>query len=127
MGSDEIVSLLIEAGANVDLENDTRFARTPLAAAIRKSQRSTMALLLDAGANPNFQDTAQNTPLHIAAEGCGDYGEMVRMLLVAGADPSIVNKRGDTPQSRLECNKNSCFLPILKRELKRHSESVARK
>jgi hypothetical protein len=124
-GNDEIVSLLLEAGANVDLENDTRFARTPLAAAIRKSQRSTMTLLLDAGANPNFQDTALNTPLHIAAEGCGDYGEMVRMLLAAGADPSIANKRGYTAQGRLERNKNSGFLPILKRELKRHSESVA--
>ena len=124
-GNDAIVRLLVEAGADVDLENDTRFARTPLAGAIRKSRLSTMALLLDAGADPNFQDTAKNTPLHIAAEGCGEYGKMVRMLLAAGADPSISNKYGQTPQERLERNKTSAFLPLLKSELKRHSEGVA--
>lgn len=126
-GNDEVVALLLDAGANVDLKNDTRRERTPLAAAIRKSQLSTMSLLLEAGANPNQQDAGKESPLHIAAEGCGSYGEMVRILLEAGADPSITNKRGDTPQARLERTKNSTFLPILKRELNRYSKEVSRK
>ena len=79
----ECISVLLEAGASVDLVTD---GRTPLHWAARNefaSYHAVIAMLLEAGADPNFTDTYHRSVLvHAAAAGTAGA---VRMLISAGA------------------------------------------
>ena len=83
----EIISLLLEAGASVDLVASVE--QTPLHhAAHSESQafHAVIAALLEAGADPNFEtsETGIKQSVLASAAACGTAGA-VRMLISAGA------------------------------------------
>ncbi len=97
----EIVRLLLDAGAMVDLADDRGF--TPLHCAaghgrVNDRAKDIAATLLAAGADPNARshDPYGYTPLHEVSTAA-----MVRLLLDAGADPSIRSNAGQTPREKL--------------------------
>ncbi|WP_353287620.1 ankyrin repeat domain-containing protein [Wolbachia endosymbiont (group B) of Gerris lacustris] len=86
----EAVDLLLEAGANPDIQNDK--GRTPLH---YTDVLASAASLLKGKANPNIQDHRGETPLHHAASiGHADY---VNLLIEKKANSNIQDKKGATP------------------------------
>ncbi|XP_045614420.1 uncharacterized protein [Procambarus clarkii] len=89
-GQLNIVSLLIERGANINAEDSNR--TTPLHTASFHGHLRVVDLLADAGANLNAADQRGNTPLHSAIEG--GHPHVISLLLQKGCDTSIPNKEG---------------------------------
>nr|CAH7733076.1 unnamed protein product [Callosobruchus chinensis] len=86
----EAVDLLLEAGANPNIQNDK--GRTPLH---YTDVLASAASLLKGKANPNIQDNRGETPLHYAASiGHADY---VNLLIEKKANSNIQDKKGATP------------------------------
>ena len=89
------VKMLIEAGADVNLEDVD--GNTPLSTAALKGQQKYMELLLTLGADVNGRNKNGGTPLMYAV--CSEDDTCAKALIEAGADVNIANKRGDTALS----------------------------
>ncbi len=85
---------LLEAGADLEAQDD--LGRTPLHLAVF-ARRSYMAqLLLRSGADAQARDQQDATPLHLAA-WVGAPLSLWRAFLQAGADPQARDAQGRTP------------------------------
>lgn len=80
--------LLIDRGANLDLQESNGTAALHLAQAVEVN-----GSLITNGANLNIQDSVGDTPLHIAIREKGS--PVVSALVNSGADKNIVNQAGD--------------------------------
>ena len=88
----KITRMLVDAGADVNVQDKNRNGETPLHRATYLENVETVRMLIDAGADVNIQDDWGETPLHKAAE---IYNmEIVQTLLDAGADETILNFDG---------------------------------
>ena len=90
-GNENLVNLLLSAGAEIDKRNYE--GATPLAYAALHGKRKIVHILLHNGADPNAQDSEGKTPLHHAS--IMDRTDVVFQLLEAGAKPDIVDKKGN--------------------------------
>ncbi|XP_033103548.1 cyclin-dependent kinase 4 inhibitor C-like [Anneissia japonica] len=91
----EIVSILLEYGANPNLKEPV-MGGIPLHQAAREGATATLELMLQFGANVNAQDKNGDTPAHLAARK--GYLEAFKILNPL-ADMTIRNHNGDTPLS----------------------------
>jgi ankyrin repeat protein len=90
----DIVDLLLENGADVNLAAANPMKVTAMHAAASSRQTGIIAKLLAHGADPNKVQHGNWTPLHqAAAQGLED---MVRLLLKHGADPTIITDAQET-------------------------------
>jgi ankyrin repeat protein len=100
-GSIDAITLLLDAGADVNLPGPSgdNWDATPLQHAILQRQAAAVRLLLDRGADPNRgAGPGTLTPLLLAA---GDTDPtFVNLLLAHGADPTVEGENGITPLSR---------------------------
>lgn len=94
--STEVVALLLDNGASIDLANTE--GGTPLLCAARNGRPETVALLLAKGANIDKADKNGKTPLlHAAACTYAPvYSDIVAMLLEKGASVNVRNVSGET-------------------------------
>jgi ankyrin repeat protein len=90
-----IIQLLIDHGANIEIEGGNEIIMTPLRVAITRNNYESACLLLENKANPFGQDMHGFTLLHEAA----NWGsiEMVKLLLEAGCDSGAQANDGTTP------------------------------
>jgi len=91
-GHINILSLLLEHGADVDVRDKT--GETPLLRASWAGKREAGWYLIDRGANINAPDGRNFTPIFVAFKG---HAEDARMLLERGAVIDIRNQFGETP------------------------------
>ncbi|PGH07901.1 hypothetical protein AJ80_07941 [Polytolypa hystricis UAMH7299] len=90
---EEIVKLLLDAGADVNVKNAN--GDTPLHSAAGSSKEEIVRLLLDAGADIDDMTKSGSTPLHSAVSACRE--DIVKLLLDAGANVDDMTKAGYTP------------------------------
>lgn len=89
----EVIRVLIEAGANVDLQNEV--GETALYIAVRKGHDNIIRMLLAAKANVNLATKIGKTCfMETASDGSIDGDD--KLLLNAGADVSACTVDGDT-------------------------------
>ena len=92
-GDAAVVSLLLAAGADVDVRD--YHGATPLHDACRSGRPVIVSLLLAAGADVDVRTRCGTTPLHSA---CGSgHAAVVSLLLAAGADVDVRGLSGYTP------------------------------
>lgn len=92
-GQINIVKFLIEAGANVHVQDH---GDTPLHVSLRLKYESISKLLLNAGANINAKGSCGFTSLHLAAEA-GSQNAIFKTLIDGGADLDAQNSYRITP------------------------------
>ena len=91
-GHINIVQALIDAGA--DLNQVNNLDQTPLYFAIYNNQSRIASLLITAGADVNLSDLQSNTPLHFATRW--NNIDLVRQLTCARADASSRNVNNES-------------------------------
>lgn len=91
-GAENVVSLLLQAGANPNIPSQNAFAVAPIHSATAANSLSLVELLIAAGADVNVVQQNGFTPLHAAAQ----HGNltMVQVLLAAGADVTACSTHG---------------------------------
>jgi ankyrin repeat protein len=94
--SEEIVELLINAGANVNISNGAA-AWTPLHTAASRGRCDMMNMLIEGGANIEAQDINGATPLFKA------WGNGLELLLAEGANVYAMNSSSSTPLMNAAC------------------------
>jgi ankyrin repeat protein len=98
--SDEILKLVLDAGANPEGVHPWTSRNppyeSPLFAAVDYNSVTAVQLLLDHGANPNFKTKDGNPPLDRVLRNGRDK-QMVPLLLAKGADPNAKNQYGAPP------------------------------
>ena len=94
-GHAEVVYLLLQRNADVNIRRTNDWKWTPLHFASANGHAKVVPLLLEHGADINAQSTTHSTPLKFAS-GIGHL-EVVRLLLAHGADVHIRDKHGDSP------------------------------
>ncbi len=85
-GSDEVVTVLLDRGAQTDLQDNSK--RTALHCAALAGSDEVVTVLLDRGAQVDVLDDSGDTPLHCAA--CNDKVEVARLLLERGAQANML-------------------------------------
>jgi ankyrin repeat protein len=105
-GRVEIVRMLIDAGADVNLQDTDGWA--PLHWAAMRGQVEIARMLIGAGADKDVQDKWDQTPLHNATRN-GDV-EIVKMLIAVGARKDIEDKWGRIPYDLAETEEMKTIL-----------------
>jgi len=100
-GSVEAITVLIDAGADVNLPGPTGddWDATPLQHAILARQPGAVRLLLARGADPN-RGAGPNSPAPMFLAAGDTDPVFVNLLLAFGADAAIEEENGGTPLSR---------------------------
>lgn len=93
-GNTEIVVLLLENGADVNLYNENQYGTTALIEAAQRGQPEVVKLLLDHGADINQQDKYGDPALNWATY----YGhlDVVQLLVDRGCELTVVGSGGGT-------------------------------
>ncbi len=95
---EQVVSLLLEAGASANAVDNSGFS--VLMMACGRNNESVFEQLIRSGADVEARSAIGTTPLHEAA-WCNFY-EAIRRLLILGADPKQVDERGLTAEQIAE-------------------------
>ncbi|KAK4448704.1 hypothetical protein QBC34DRAFT_495090 [Podospora aff. communis PSN243] len=102
----DLVTLLVDNGAKVDLADESGY--TALHAAAAKNSEDIVDFLLKHGANPNAADEFMGTPYTTSVE---NMASVRKLLLDHGGDPFVEGGYGWTPAEIFHC------IGILPREL----------
>ncbi|TMW67257.1 hypothetical protein Poli38472_012373 [Pythium oligandrum] len=95
-GDTEIVQLLLERGADVDLEDAS--LQTPLHVALRNAHLEVARMLIESGADVCALDETHQSPLHLAVSH--DWVEIVRLIL--DKDSSGIDARDEEDRTPLK-------------------------
>jgi len=93
-GKVNAVKLLLDRGADPNLQLPGEIRSTALHHAAEKGEVNAVILLLDWGADPNLKNEMEDTALHYAA--LDGHNNVVHVLLERRADPNITSEDGDT-------------------------------
>lgn len=97
--SEEIISLLIETGVNVNAQTQTQETALQIYIAVQRNWRhiKIVSRLIAAGSDVNLQNQKGQTALHLHLDSpwC-HYVKVVSILIDAGYEVNLQNKAGDT-------------------------------
>lgn len=112
-GHREVVELLLQRGAEVNVRAEGIDDVTPLHSAAAGGHPEIVRLLLAAGARPDARQKGGFVPLHEAARK-GDLA-MVETLLRYGADANAADDKGTTPLAYALRGGHSAVVDVLRR------------
>jgi ankyrin repeat protein len=93
-GNNEMVTFLVQAGANPNLKD--RFGYTPLHIALEIKDTNMVQDLMTLHPDVNIPTNDNETPLHIAIKENNKLS-VINLLITQGANPALNNKFGKTP------------------------------
>jgi hypothetical protein len=110
-GHEDIVTFLLNQGADVNLvaQNGTKIQAVHAAAA--SGNLNILRQLLEHGANVNGRQQNGFTPLHTAADN--NNPNMAQLLIEFGADPNLANDSGQTPTDLAKTKGHEQMLSLL--------------
>ena len=124
-GNKEIVSILIEAGAKIDVDGD-EYNGPPLVWAASKGDVDVMKLLIEKGGNINIEhkkDRSLDTPLHVASKNKKDNA--IEFLVNKGAKLTIENNKYNNYNSKTPLDIIAeKYVQVHDKDIMRHQESV---
>jgi ankyrin repeat protein len=91
----EIISILLDADANLNYAPQLTYGETVLHLAARESRVDQVQILLRKGANPDARNNRGNTPLHLAVSNPDIF--VIRALIAANGNVNAINSEGYTP------------------------------
>lgn len=94
LGNQELIKLLLEEGAAVNVQCGAE-KMTPLHLAAEDGDAECVNLLIEAGANVSIKNKKHQTPLHLAA--LSQSPETIELLLKQNANPNASDVDGRTP------------------------------
>ncbi|XP_005102513.1 serine/threonine-protein phosphatase 6 regulatory ankyrin repeat subunit C [Aplysia californica] len=103
LGNIEIITLLLDAGAEVDTPNhaDLMWDRKPVHIAACKGHLASIQLLISRGADINQVDSDQRTPLHwVAMYG---HSHLIPWMMRTGSAVNVAQNDGFTPLHTATC------------------------
>ena len=118
-GHNEIIELLIEAGANVNLKHGIH-GDTPLYPGAIKGRKKICELLITKGADVNAKRDNGRNPLHIAA--FWGHTEVVKLLISKGANINEKDNWDETPLDLAIAEEN-----FLKEQVRKETANLLRK
>lgn len=124
LGKTEIVRLLIDNKADVNLSASSGFC--PLMAAA--SSTDVTNLLLSSGANPNASDDRGLTPLMAVVSGAAydtSKAQRARLLIEKGADPNAKDKNGRSALDIARSSGDASIIDLLQRGSKLASKQTS--
>jgi ankyrin repeat protein len=104
-GNKEIVTLLINAGANINIYAG---CDKPINIAVENNNYELVSLLVDRGTNINYDNCFQNIPI-IQASSKGNF-EMVKLFYNKG---NTVNQKGGFGETPLLCATLNCSIDVV--------------
>jgi hypothetical protein len=105
-GQTGLITILLAAGADVDIQGNDSL--TPIHYAAQRNNIQAVQLLIEAGANVNLKSNAGHNPLHLTRNE-----KVIQALIAAGADLNATNNAGRTPpQCTEEFNATATFINI---------------
>ena len=124
-GNKEIVSILIEAGAKIDVDGD-EYNGPPLVWAASKGDVDVMKLLIEKGGNINIEhkkDRSFDTPLHVASKNKKD--KAIEFLVEKGADLTIENNKYNNSNLKTPLDIIAEeYVQVHDNNIRKHQESV---
>lgn len=112
----EVIKLLIDAGANLNLKSGQN-ANTPLHLALKMHREEIVKLLCENGASMSTLNSEGLTPFQLAASGYSHTVSSIKMFLDAGADINCKTKTGSTILHLAAHNSTEVFKYLLSRGL----------
>ncbi len=111
----DIVTLLLEHGANIEAryDGDPFDGYSPLSIAVLKGHLDIAKLLLDHGANTETRDICNGTPLHHTAHCWGHLVDHAKLLLDRGAHVDAQDCYGNTTMHFAAGNDNLLVIQVL--------------
>lgn len=111
-GEPDFISLLLNAGVNVNISNADD-DRTALMHAASTGRVDIINLLISNGANVNKKDDSGWTALILAS--INNYKEIIKLLLEAGADVNLKNNWRKSALNYASKNKSASMVSLLKK------------
>ena len=113
-GNKDVVSLLLERGADIHARDSNQ--ATPLHFAAGGRNKDVVSLLLERGADIHAHNSHQATPLHSAA--FSGHEDVVRLLLERGADIDARMKSGHTALAIAKLQGKTGVVALLRAKLR---------
>jgi ankyrin repeat protein len=117
-GIEDLVSLFLSLGADVNLSNSK--GATPLITAAGKGNEQIVQLLLDHSADFTLSDHYGTTAVLRAT--CWSNVDIVKILILAGADTETADKFGYTPLLRATLHQDKAMIAVLVAEKKKKED-----
>jgi ankyrin repeat protein len=110
-GHADVVTLLLDRGADLHVISQNRMENEPIHAAAANGKTEAVGLLLDHGADVNARSRGWS-PLDLAVENGNE--ELVALLLARGVDPSAPSGDGQTPLARAVSKDHDAISDLLR-------------
>ncbi|MBI3440696.1 MAG: ankyrin repeat domain-containing protein [Proteobacteria bacterium] len=123
-GNNDIITLLLERGADIDLQNRGNDRATALMYAVLFDHKDTVMLLLDKGADINAHTSHDWTALMYSARGGHDG--ILTLLLTRGADSTAKNHLGQTALELAQAGYSAKAEAILQQWPERQKQCIIR-
>lgn len=122
-GTAEVIKILVEAGAHLEVKDDN--GCTALFHAINEGKNENASKLIALGANVNHQNDEGCTPIMNALDSYRDSDELIRLILAGAPNINLQNKHGQTALTIAQNSNKQQYVTLLQDfATKNHTQAI---